>query len=1002
MATQTIDFTFNNNNFTSDSPSYSGYSDEYSSKLRFNTVTKTLLLNNTNYSRGIFTISIPSGIDLGLIHFNTPNGSIVSISDEIDGIYELCNFENTTISKPFTKDNIPDSGTKTYYVIINGDPNSTSQHLNVSIALAKEGSIPSSDKTVTLTYDCDGFEDLNEYTVGLHTYSAYDAKESNSDLTTKLYSATTIESWGINTSVYSSPYLNNPALNYFYGYNNKVYRVGDEWSRSYGIKFRYEVRVTWHWFFKRKTKSKRVTLGPMESLSGGNQPTSEACIEPTMRNVGKIRKIYNDDSLISKPLQYRYYMGYDSSNKRNSNDSVFTTYSLPKKKHFPITGLMHVFKKFTRGIINGFNKSWDGDVNWAAIAGGTGFGLVAAIFGESILEATASFFYKIPGPFPALNASGLWSAAGLSTFFLVLAILLILWKLLSFFSPKTHHYREDCKNFLHHFTDSPYINTGNTLYRDDDLSIINNGYYCDGVYYYRQQSNSITQKTLSSTSAFVAEDKPLQFLYSLPADNPILVEDWQKLVLLPYTSGKPLPYCGGSTVYKNVERTHTIETHCCELENCNEPIILNFPYGTITSCLSQEDADNKAIEQFQAAIDYAEDHSIYSTTINDEYIGQLDVNFTHEIKEEDNPTSMALFFDKRNGPTVTVGTSLYYDFSGCQKALPGYYATSNITYPVYYYKVEEGKISAIYLQSAASSTTTTTGQNIIKTKENYSSNWYLKSTLKNPLSSYIFSKNNRTFDINSLFSTSEYTLSAGRIISGSYTDGAFEKHNTFDSDGVPINTSTTEQGTGWYVPLNPWKPEGEDIFFYQNSLTAWEGGPWWDKEEIYSSTFLGLICNGGNTGTIYYHDGENLYPSLGDKVYNTNNITDSIEDGFIKYNPSSYFVISKGVVIETNSYCEDDGDDGDDDNNNNLTPFQAGSMVQNWEPCDSVNIVLYGWHDGINAGPSVGDTCYGPNKIDTVNESVRKYFPTNSVELPYILYINNSGVVEDIVICSDD
>ena len=44
-------FTFNRTSFTSDSPSWSGPGEEYSSNLRFNTVTKTLDLNSTNYGR---------------------------------------------------------------------------------------------------------------------------------------------------------------------------------------------------------------------------------------------------------------------------------------------------------------------------------------------------------------------------------------------------------------------------------------------------------------------------------------------------------------------------------------------------------------------------------------------------------------------------------------------------------------------------------------------------------------------------------------------------------------------------------------------------------------------------------------------------------------------------------------------------------------------------------------------------------------------------------------
>ena len=977
MASQTVTYTFNRNNFTSDSPSWSGPSEQFSSNLRFNTITQTLKLNNTNYSRGKFTVGIPSGVDLGLITFSTPNGSIVSISDVRDSVYELCNFQGSPIAKIFTEEGSPSSGNKIYYVIINGDPNSTTQYLNISIALAKEGGIPSANKTVDLTYDCSTFETLNKTTVGLHAYSAYDAKAGSSDLTTNLYSATSPGSWGYNTVLYSSPYFNNPALPYFYGYNGKVYRVGDPWSRSYGIKFRYEVRVTWHWFLKRRVRSKRVTLGPMETLDLGtnvNQPTSEACIEPTMRNVGKIRKVYSNDSTIPQPQQYRYYLGYDASNQRNSNDSVFTTYSLPKKKHFPITGLMHVLQKHTRGIINGFNSSWDGDVNWTAIAGGAGLGLISSIFGESIISGVANFFSNIPGPLPSFTALfGQGAAAALSTVLVVLAVLFILWKLISFFSPKTHHYRENCKKFLHHFTSTPYINTTDVLYRDDDLSITNNGHYCDGVYYYRQTGGSITSKTLSSTSAWVTEDEPFQFLYSLKADDPTLVEEWQKLILLPYTSGKPIPYCGGSTIYYSAERTYTVNTQCCALEDCNTPIVISLPYGSVTSCISQTDADDEAEAQFQSAIDYAEDHSIYNITLSDELIGQLDVNFTHEIKEEDNPTSMALYFDNRSGSDAPVGTPLYYDFTGCQKALPGYYAVSSSNYPKHYYKVEDGEVAAIYTQSAANATVTTTGQSIIKTNEDKSSNWYLKSNLKDPLYSYIANQNDRTFDVTSLITNSNVNLSAGRIVSGSYTDGDFEKYASFNGNGI-TSAITSEQGTGWYAPLNPWKPEPDDLFFYQNDLTSWTGGN-------HISTSGSSICSGGNTGNTYYHDGNNNTPSLGDRIFDSNDITDSTSDGYIKYTTQLYMSIVNGIMVDSTTCVVS-------------TDFSGSIQRSNIaSACNSSTFTTLYTHDGNTSYPEVGDTVsvYGGSAVSNgfINTSIG------------VLQTDDDGQVVQIIDCSE-
>ena len=952
-------FTFNRTSFTSDSPSWSGPGEEYSSNLRFNTVTKTLDLNSTNYGRGEFTVSVPSGIDLGLIHFSTPNESTVSVTDEKNGIYELTTFEGATVAKIFTKEGIPNSGTKTFWVVYNGDPNIVSTHLNISIALAKQGSIPSSNKSITLTYTCVE-SNLYEYEVGVHAYSAYDAKASSSTLTTKLYSATPITSWSTSstgTSVYSSPHFNNPALPYFYGFNGKVYRVGEPWSRSFGLKFRYEIRVTWHWFFKRKTKDKRITLGPLETLkaSSNNLQFSEACIEPTMRNVGKIRQIIEVDSVIIQPLQYRYYMGYDTSNQRNSNDSVFTHYSLAQKKHIPITGLMHVLAKHTRGIINGFRNAWDGDVNWTAIAGGAGVGLIAALFGDSIVTGVIRFFESIPGPFPPFEVLFPNLAAGtLGTIFFWLSIAYIIWQLFAFFSPKTHRYQESCKLFLHHFSSTPYLNLGNDLFRDDDLTIKNHGYYCDGVYYYRQNSSGIYQKTLSSTNAFVSETSPQQFLYSIPADNPTLVTNWQKLILLPYTSGLPIPYCGGSTIYYSAERTHTVTTQCCDLEDCSTPVVITLPYGTTTSCVSQIDADNLAESQFQAAIDYAEDHSVYSNTIDDSFIGQLDVNFTHEIKEETNPTSMALFFDKRNGSDVVVGTKLYYDFSGCTKALPGYYAVPGNSYPMNYYKVQNGQVSAIYTQNSAASTTTTTGQSIIKTNEEYSSNWYLKSNLNTQLYSYIVGTNNRTFDVNSLLTSSPYTLSAGRIIMDSYTNGAFQKYASYNSNGI-TSTTISEQGTGWYAPINPWKPESDDLFFYQNNLTPWIGGT---RTTVIDGLGLDQLCNGGNTGTTYYHDGISSTPSLGDKIYSSNNISNPTLNGYIKYTTTLYMTVTNGIMVASTTCSSGNGTSGTSGTSGDLTRLMGSDFHQrNVQACnDGSALTVEYYHNGEGDWPIVGDT----------------------------------------------
>lgn len=1000
-------FTFSKSEFTKSYPSWTNTNESYGNGLRFNTVSRTLELDNENYGIGTFIVSFTTAnnrFDYGSIHFSTPNGSIVASSPSKNGLYTQNNIKGLPIESPFKQEDTtltfsgsPSTATKTYYVAINGDPDKKTSLVNVSIALATENGIPSSDIDINLEWVCpdaNSNQKAYEYEVGVHAYSPYDARAGNSTLTTKLYSLVPISSWGVNTQLWSSPYLNNPALSYYYGYGSEVFRVGDPWSRSYGIKFRYEIRVTTHWFFKKRTREKRVTIGPLETQKqNGNEPTSEACIEPTMRDIGKIKRKYTGTSYtnLSQPQQYRYYLGYNSSNKYTANSGPFTDYNIPKKKQLPITGLMHVFKKFTRGLFNGFDKSKSGEFNWIIGTGPLGLSVLGLIFMDTMIAAATTgitIAFPIAGPIPPITISlGLKASTGylLGSIFIVLAVLALVWQLFRLFKPRTHHYQEDCRLFLHHFTNTPYLSIGDTLYRDDDLNDDNAGWYSDGVYYYQQTgtagSRTITSKQLSGINSFIGYDEDnkeiYEFKYSVPSDDPTLVEDWQKLVLLPYMSGKPLPYCGGSTIYYSDELTHTVSTQCCELEDCNTPIVISLPYGAVTSCVSQADADDEAEAQFQAAIDYAETHSVYNNTIDDSFIGQLDVNFTHTLKTEVNPTSLALFFDNRSGSDAPVGTPLYYDFTGCQKALPGYYAISGSSYPKYYYKVEDGKVDAIYTQSAASSTQTTTGESI-SLNSIATSNWYLKSNTRASLVGYVLNTNDRTFDVNSLLTSSPFTLSAGTLVSQSEDyDGSqfytFSKYASFNNTGI-TSTTLSEQGTGWYLPLNGWKPQDDDAFFYSNKLTSFGAG-------YYYSTSGSSICASSHNSRQYYHDGDSSLPVVGDRIYDTNTIDDPWPyDSYIKYTSDLYMQVVDGVMVDSISCTPTSEFSG-----SQLTSSISGACNR------STTEVLYS-HNGSSSNPAVGDTVsvYGGSTVSNgfINTSIG------------VLQTDSDGMIVDIIDCS--
>lgn len=426
-----IQLSFDKNSFTSATPDWD-LAGEYSNGLRFNTISKTLELDNTNHGLVSFTIS-PSGTtdyNFGSVHFSTPNGSIVSVAIAQNDLYLPHNLEGGPSSHIF-KDETTSTSSITYYVIVNGDPDNVTSLLNISIALAKDGSIPSTNPTIDLSWDCSpSGGTIYEYEMGLHTWSPYDAKNDTGDnptLTTKLYSFSPISDWTSfsNKRVYSSPYFENPALNYYYGYGDKVYRVGEPWSRSYGLRYFYETRVTWHWFFKKRQRTTLKTIGPEETIvnneyDGYQSWESLACTEPTMRNVGRIRQRYNNNTL-TQPEKYRYYLGFHPTIKNRSNSSdakseypgysynrvagPFTQWSYSKKRSYGITGLVHALSRLTTGIINGYNPSSMGRFPFWSVAGPLGIAALAALgVGGAIAGEVLAILNSLGGPFAKVTA----------------------------------------------------------------------------------------------------------------------------------------------------------------------------------------------------------------------------------------------------------------------------------------------------------------------------------------------------------------------------------------------------------------------------------------------------------------------------------------------------------------------------------------------------------------------------------------------------------------------
>lgn len=884
--------TFLRNNFTAASPSNIPEG-EYNSSLRFSTITKTLKIDPSNHSVHKFTLSNLSGdYDYGSISFSTTNATKISVKSSNNELY-LLQIPDSTIEFPFKDDDGFNSDNYDIKVITNGEENGLTEYINIHISLAHKKTIPASNTTITLTHDCD-FKTVYTYTTGLHVYSPYDAQPSESTLTTKLYAFSEINSWGVNTRLYSTPFLNQPALPYWYGYSNKLFRVGSEWSRSYGLQDYMVIKKKRF----RRPKTKYYTRGPLETYNAVSD-TSEACVEPVFGDTGKIKKIITNPSL-NQPLQYRYYLGYNS-NKRKSHDDFFKALSYEKRKSYPITGFQHALNKLPRGLISGFYEGTRINLFPLLLVGAVGGG-IAAIGAANIVSAgtqVVAFFDALVGPLlPSFLQGGIGAVVGNAIATVLPWLLLaaaIVFLVLNLFKRFTKEYKEECPLFLHHYASTPYLNTGNTLYRDDNLSQANTGWYSDGAHYYYQSGGSITSKLANSTYAFIQDDPFKQQWKSSPNPaSPTLVTEYTKLIFLAYTSGKPSPYCGtDQTIYYSEEFKETLTSDCCDMQNSATEIVL-LPASASTDCVSVSNANDKAEQVFSASLETVRQSisTNYGSNIDDEYIGEFDADFTHELKTELNPTQVGLYYDNRSG-SIGVGFPLYYDPQGCQKALSGWYAQTGSAVHRMFFRVDEGYVTSIKFQAFSNSTTTTDGIPIITTNLDYTSNWFLRGSNANSLN-YIINHtyDNSTFDPNSIYSLS--LISAGYYQSSSLKD--FREFTSFNSSTGLVNTgSTVEAESGWYAPLNDWI-YGEDIFLYQDTLNEFTASIQGDyPNDVCPFELTDLTAS-------MFNNGETTAPQEGDRIYLSTG--SNLRDLWTQQAPQGFYKLNNGGDV---MYVNDDG-----------------------------------------------------------------------------------------------
>ena len=291
---------------------------------------------------------------------------------------------------------------------------------------------------------------------------------------------------------------------------------------------------------------------------------------------------------------------------------------------------------------------------------------------------------------------------------------------------------EECKNFIFHYNTNPYIEIGDTLkfkdrwpdisqggtqwYFPNDIfdppyfTQTNNGYYCDGVYFYQQSGGVITSKEVSYSNYTLTSEDPnivTEYEESLDVLNPTTIIEVDKLHLLPYASGQPIEYTASVPIFYS---------------QYQENIVNIYPKGGLQTKIETKTMYVKASSSFSytssaaansSSLDYLSSSLIpfvsssgtqytpvypsgserpvqitgsftvlgIATTGSVNISSSLNAFFTHELKLEDVPTAVNVYYDNTSSIDISIGKRLYYDAYGYLGALDGYYSISGSEIP---------------------------------------------------------------------------------------------------------------------------------------------------------------------------------------------------------------------------------------------------------------------------------------------------------------------------------
>jgi hypothetical protein len=790
------------------------------------------------------------------------------------------------------------SKTKTIYVVTN------SGQVRVRISVGQKKSYNGASITTSIVVGCGN--EIYGYDMGVHPYSPYDSY-NNPIAVTKLWSYTAIANWSGSTNnyntkgtnVYNDSLLTSLALPYFYGDNirtsptNKVYQVGNILKREFGTHTDYKVKKKL--FGPRKTLD--MVAGPKdftnlknrgdETLIAGELlvPTG---VEPSMNGIGLVNKILSTSDYL-QPSVYKYHLGYTSGyTETNANDPFFNAWNFANENSTGITGVQHMMTKLNKGYILGSGvpelfKLLEDD---AGVYAALGTAVIAAGFVVGFTGALLEAAGIISGGgwimIAETGASLLFPIAGL-----VIAVVALAAFLIYAFTPQTKDFKEKFSYFFSRYATTPYITTGSTIYKKDDLSSWVRGIYNDGAYFYNIPSNSSdgkpTTKTLSYTfKNYYAQVKEYS-LNVIDTSKTNYITETLKLWFLSYTAGYPVKYTTNPTTYSSNSLTITYTQSSSIVGELNNPLPITYsiPAGFITSTVSQNDADNQAAAYLS---------SLSGNTIDTLYsyeekpgVTDIELNFTHEIKSENSPNLTVINYDNSNGLGITIGKKLYYDVHGDSTALNGYYSLVGTSPFRTIYKMVNGVVTDVLIwqnSNDATVTSATTGShNISTTNLDFTSAWYIDSynhssltlSLENNIDGLITNWNTNTF----------YTgATTGATVNRGFVDNRTEPTELYLYDNNLTGITYTEAYDGKYREIFPFN----SVPFNYNREITLNINATEIKTDISSNNGVNFYITDPNTNTVSSYVGVEFNVNLFQNGSLYTGLTISIDQ-----NSSSYF-----------------------------------------------------------------------------------------------------------------